>query len=193
MQGDAIVKRILSDAKNKADEVVLQAEEKAKAIVDSAKEYSDKKQNETAMKAQEKSQQIFDRYETLSRIEGNKILLNKKQNVLKDLKNQALDVLLGLDKKEKLKLIEKLIKDNAEKEETVLLNVKGLTISDVEELKVVKSLSLKVEKNKVENQIGIILSSKTCDKNLLFADLIENAFENNQLEINRLLFKKKTK
>lgn len=188
MQGDAIVKRILSDAKNKADEVVLQAEEKAKAIVDSAKEYSDKKQNETAIKAQEKSQQIFDRYETLSRIEGNKILLNKKQNVLKDLKNQALDVLLGLDKKEKLKLIEKLIKDNAEKEETVLLNVKGLTISDVEELKVVKSLSLKVEKNKVENQIGIILSSKTCDKNLLFADLIENAFENNQLEINRLLF-----
>ena len=188
MQGDAIVERILSDAKNKADEVVLQAEEKAKAIIDSAKEYSDKKQKETVVKAQEKSQQIFDRYETLSRIEGNKILLNKKQNVLKDLKNQALDVLLALDKKEKLELIEKLIKDNAEKEETVLLNVKGLTISDIEELKVVKSLSLKVEKNKVENQIGIILSSKTCDKNLLFASLIENAFENNQLEINRLLF-----
>ena len=157
MQGDAIVKRILSDAKNKADEVVLQAEERAKAIVNSAKEYSDKKHSETVLKAQEKSQQIFDRYQTLSRIEGNKIILNKKQNVLKDLKNQALDVLLGLNKKEKLELIEKLIKENATEGETAVLNVKGITVKEVEELKVVKSLKLKVEKNKVDSQVGIIL------------------------------------
>ena len=188
MQGEAIVKRILSDANLRAEEIVFEAEEKANLILQDSKEYAENKIKKAQKQAEEKSQQIFERYETLSRIEGNKIMLNKKQNILKDLKNEALDVLLSLSKQEKLDLVSNLLKNNAESGETVLLNIKGLTNKDVEDLEVTKKLKLKVDKNKNEKQVGIILSSESCDKNLLFNTLIADIFEQNQLDINKLLF-----
>ena len=188
MQGEAIVKRILEDAKLKADECVNEAYNKAKQILDVADNYTKKKREEVENSSNEKQQQISDRYETLSKIEGNKIILNKKQNILKDLKLKALNVLLSLQKKEKLALIEKLLKANAEESEQLLLNIEGVDVKDVEEMEVVKKLKLKVSKNKNAKQVGIILSSTNCDKNLLFSSLIENAFEQEQGDINKLLF-----
>ena len=54
-------------------------------------------------------------------------------------------------------------------------------------LRKVKNLKLNVEKYKGEQQ-GLILESKSCDKNLLFEDLINQIFEQNQDEINNILF-----
>ena len=86
-----------------------------------------------------------------------------------------------------LALVEKLLKENAEENETLLFNIKNVTKDDIESLKITKSLKLKVEKSKSENQ-GIVLSNNKCDKNLLFKDLVFYAFDNNQAEINNILF-----
>lgn len=188
MQGEAIVKRILDDANLRAEECVNEAYNKAKQILEKADNFVKQKKEEVENFSNEKQQQISERYATLSKIEGNKIILNKKQNVLKDLKNKALNVLLSLNKDEKLALVEKLLKANAEEGEQLLVNIDGITLENVESLEIVKKLKLKVSKNKNVKQVGIILSSTNCDKNLLFASLVENAFEQEQNEINKLLF-----
>ena len=187
MQGEAIVNRILADANEKATAFITDADVKADAIIDKAEEDARLKQEKTEAICQEKDAQIVERFKTLSRIEGNKIILKKKQQILKDLQIKALDVLLSFDKKEMLALVEKLLKENAEENETLLFNIKNVTKDDIESLKITKSLKLKVEKSKSENQ-GIVLSSNKCDKNLLFKDLIFYAFDNNQAEINNILF-----
>ena len=187
MQGQAIVNRILLDAQEKAKQVVDNANLKAEEILANAENFANEKQQEAELKAQEKTAEIADRNNTLAKIEGRKIILNKKQNILKDLKNQALDVLLSLKKADMLKMIEKLLKKNATSAETLFVNVKGITLKDVNSLEVVKKLKLDVCKGSFEQE-GLVLSSESCDKNLLFADLISVAFDEVADEINAVLF-----
>ncbi len=188
MQGDVIVNRILSDAQLKASEIINEANEKVNKINEDINIFADEKSKEVTIKLEEASKQLSDRYATLAKIEGNKIILNKKQEVLKDLKNQALNTLLQLNKEDMLALVEKLLKANASKDETILFNIKNVTKKDIESLEIVSKLNLSVTKNANENQYGMILVSQTCDKNLLFEQLISDAFEQNQAEIHEILF-----
>lgn len=188
MQGENIVNRILADGKLKAEEVIEQAKLKAFQINKEAEDYANSKLEETQNAIAERTKQIEDRYVVLSRIEGNKIILNKKQEILATLKQKALEELLKTDKKKMLSFIEKLLKQNASKGETLKLNVNGITIKDVETLKVVKEKSLKVTANKDKSQIGLVLTSSTMDKNLIFAELINSAYENCQDEVGNILF-----
>ena len=188
MQGEVIVNRILNDAKLKADEILANANSKVEEINLEIEEYANKKSNEVAIKLEEASKQIQDRYATLARIDGNKIILKSKQNVIKDLKKEALNALLQLNKQELIGFIEKLIKSNASENEVLLLNVANISISDVQELEIVKNLKLNVQENKNKKQIGIILCSEICDKHLLFDQLIADILEQNEAEINNLLF-----
>ena len=80
MQGQAIVNRILLDAQEKAKQVVDNANLKAEEILANAENFASEKQQEAELKAQEKTAEIADRNNTLAKIEGRKIILNKKQN-----------------------------------------------------------------------------------------------------------------
>jgi len=187
MQGQAIVNRILLDAQEKAKEIIETAELKASEILADAKEFEQTKQTKAEEKSQEKASEIAERNNTLAKIEGRKIILNKKQNILKDLKQQALDVLLQLEKPKMLELVEKLLKKNAEKNETLFVNIKGLTNKDIEGLEIVKKLSLNVSKAEFDS-VGLVLSNDSCDKNLLFEDLISASFSEVEDEVNAILF-----
>ena len=145
MQGEVIVNRILNDAKLKANEILENANSKVEEINLEIEEYANKKSNEVATKLEETSKQIKDRYATLARIDGNKIILKSKQNVIKDLKKEALNALLQLNKQELIVFIEKIIKSNASENEVLLLNIANISISDVQELEIVKNLKLNVQ------------------------------------------------
>ncbi len=188
MQGDAIVNRILADGKLKADEIVEEAKQKAFKINREAEEYATSKTEEAERIITERAQQIQERYVVLARIEGNKIILNKKQELLSNLKQKVLETLLKQDKATMLSLIEKLLKENASKGETLKINIDSVALKDVEALKVVKDKALKVTKNKNKDEIGIILSSANMDKNLTFAELINDAYSTSQGEISKILF-----
>lgn len=188
MQGDAIVNRILADGKLKADEIVEEAKQKAFKITKEAEEYATSKTEETENIINERAEQIKERYVVLARIEGNKIILNKKQELLTTLKQKALETLLKLSKDDMLSFIEKLLKENASKGETLKVNIDNVTLKDVENLKTVKAKELKVVKNKNSSEIGIILSSANVDKNLTFAELINDAYLQSQGEIGKILF-----
>ena len=188
MQGDAIVNRILADGKLKAEEILDEAKQKAFRINSEAEEYATSKNEETELEIAERAKQIADRYVVLSRIDGGKIILNKKQEILSTLKQKALEELLKQDKEKMLSLIEKLLKENASKGETLKVNVDSVTLKDVENLKIVKTKELKVVKNKNKDEIGLVLSSSNVDKNLTFMELINFAYDESQGEIGKILF-----
>ena len=188
MQGEIIVNRIIADANLKAQESTDNARQRAKSIMEEAEAFNEKKNQEVKDETAVRGKEISDRYATLARIEGNKIILNKKQEIIKDLKNKALDSLLALSNDKKLELVEKMLKNNASKGETLKVNIEGVSLDDVKKLKVVKDLELKVEKNNDKNAIGLILSSASMDKNLLFYQLIDMAYDENEEKINGILF-----
>lgn len=188
IKGDAIVNRILSDATAKAEDIISVAKSQAEEIVAKAQSFAKEKHKEAEKVSKENNKKVEEKYATLSKIEGNKILLKAKQKVIEDLKVKALQFLLSKPKKEMLLFVESLLKEHASKDETLLLNISDIDVSDVKTLSVVKKLNLHVEENKNSEQVGIILTSACCDKNLLFESLIEDAFVNNQEDIYRLLF-----
>ena len=187
MQGDKIVERILLDASNTSSQILTHAQEKAEMLELEAKEFV-KNQTELANKKMiEDKEFIKEKYNTLLKIEQRKLLLKSKQNLIKDLKNEVLSVLLNKSKKELLNFVELLLTKNASKGETVLFNLEDIEEKDLSTLSIVKKLELKVVKSKGLEK-GIILEGKNVDKNLIFVDLIEKTFEENQEEINSLLF-----
>lgn len=188
IQGDKIVNRILSDATAKAEDITSVAKSQAEEIIAKATAFAEEQLKEAEKISKQNNKKIEEKYATLSKIEGNKILLKAKQNMLEDLKSKALSFLLSSSKREMLLFVENLLKEHASKDETLLLNIENLSIEDVKCLNIVKKLNLKVEANKNKEQIGIILSTKACDKNLLFENLIEDAFVNNQEDIYKLLY-----
>lgn len=187
MQGEAIVNRILSDGKIKANEIIEEAKSKASKINQDAQDFATQKNLEANEIANKNAEQIAESYKILTKIEGNKIMLNKRQEILSNLKSLALQSLLKLDSAKMLSLIEKLLNKNASKGETLRVGIPSVKLADIQGLKVVKDKTLKVVKNS-SNEIGLVLSNANFDKNLLFEELINETYEKCQSEITALLF-----
>lgn len=187
VQSDAITARILQDAEVKAQEIKNSYELKSKAALLEAQDFANQKKKECKQLAKERQVEIKDKYSTLARIEGNKIVLQSKQKVLKSIKEGALDFLCALNKTQTLKLVESLIENNAEKDDEVLFNLNKVNLEDIEKIKIVKTLKLNVKQDK-DLDYGIMLCGKNVDKNLLFKTLIENTYLENESEICFKLF-----
>lgn len=187
MQADKITSRILEDANLKATSVLEEAENQAKYILNEADDYSKKQQEQTLKKVEEYKNAVRDKYDILLKIDVKKEELKNKQQILENLKENAVNFLSNLPKQDKIKLLNKLIKKYAEVGDIVLFNINGLTKADILAIKSVKDLNLKVE-NLTSEEEGVILSIKKCDKNLLFSTLVMSYFEENEKDIIKILF-----
>ena len=117
VQADAIINRILQDAETKAQEIKSSCELKCQEILLDAQNYAMQMQKECKELAQIKEKEIEDKFSTLAKIEGNKIVLKAKQNILQSVKQKALDFLHAQNKTAIIALVEKLLENNAEKDE----------------------------------------------------------------------------
>ena len=187
VQVDAITNRILQDAEAKAQEIKNSCELKCQEILLEAQNYAKQMQKECKDLAKEKQKEIEDKYLTLAKIEGNKIVLKAKQNVLDSVKQKALEFLCAQSKTETLALVEKLIEKNAEKEDVISFNLNGIKEDDILKINCVKEMGLKVKFDK-NIDFGVLLCGKNCDKNLLFKNLVDGAFEELEKEICFILF-----
>lgn len=185
MQGNIIADKIVQDANSQADAIIKKAQ-------NTAGEYDQKFASFMTKESEALAKKIFDAEEDMSqdykanlKIEKNKFLYRKKQEILSVIKEKALHEILAYDKKKKLKFVDTLVKYNASHKETLYINYPGLTLVDVKELPIVKKLALKVVKG---SDLGLIISSDYVDKNLLFETLIDGAVEKQETEISKLLF-----
>ena len=185
MQGDKIVQKILQDANEKSEKIIDDAKSKVKEIENQFKDYSKKENAKLLNNVKIEIMKLQDKYQVLENIESRKIYLLRKQEVLDELKKKAFEVLLSKTKKEKLRLIQRLLLNNAEKNQTLLVLFDGITLSDVKSLSIVKKLSLIVKKG---SEQGLILIQDNFDKNLSLRNLIQESFEKNESQILSLLF-----
>lgn len=187
VQSQAITTRILQDAYEKGEEIKKAYSDKAQIILLEAKNYEQEKQKELKLVEKAKQSELEDRYSTLAKIEGNKIVLQSKQRLLESVKTQALNFILAWNKEKTLSFVDKLIQKNADAEDSVVFNLKDISVEEIYSLQSISNLNLKCIKDE-SLDYGLILSGKNCDKNLLFSALIENAYLDAENEICFLLF-----
>lgn len=179
MQGkEAIIQKIIGDANKSAEEIISSANETAKNrkadAEDWAKEYSSaqKKLTEKACK------DIIDRKIIVANLDVKKNILKTKQDVISETFSLAVKKLQSLNKAEYLDFVAKLIKDNADDGDKVILSNDGvLSREDILSLDTVKDKNLTVEKERGNFSGGVMLVSNKCDKNLSFKSVIEDKKE----------------
>ena len=179
MQGkEAIIQKIIGDANKSAEEIISSANETAKNrkadAEDWAKEYSSaqKKLTEKACK------DIIDRKIIVANLDVKKNILKTKQDVISETFSLAVKKLQSLNKAEYLDFVAKLIKENADDGDKVILSNDGvLSREDVLSLDTVKDKNLTVEKERGNFSGGVMLVSNKCDKNLSFKSVIEDKKE----------------
>ena len=186
--GDALVKRIVADGKAEAAKIISDAEKIAAETVDAAErqaaEYAEK-QRASALAA---VKDLEDGKRTLGAIEEKKILLGAKQRLVETVYLRVVQKLNKMTKAEFLALADKLISKYAEKGETAVLSENcPASAEEVEALPSAKALGLKASGGGKFGG-GIMLSGKSCDKDLSFAALCAAARENTEAEVAAELF-----
>lgn len=185
---DALVQRIISDAENRAKEIIVEAEAYAEKLNENAKAEAAELVKEIEENAFLSSEEIKRARETLSAIENKKTYLTAKQSAVEKVYSLALEKLSAMKKDEYLALIGGLVEKYAEEGDLVILSESApLSVNDVLALAPVKKLSLKVEKTgKFDG--GIVLSGKAFDKDLSFKAIIEEEKERSEVETSKKLF-----
>ncbi len=185
---EAIIKRIISDAEKKSKALIgsaeADAEERKKDANDWAEEYL--KTQRELLKTE--TEEIVKRRLTVAELDVRKISLKARQDLIAAVYDSAYEKLCKIDKKDYLKLVEKLIVENAEEGDTVVLSCdKVLKPSDIEKLEVFSEKGLKVQPTG-DFIGGIMLVGKNCDKNLTFKAVIEDMKDNLSFDLLNCLF-----
>ncbi len=186
MQAERITKKILEESANKVVELQQQTKQNVNAILEEAKNYCKKLEDETGEKLKKLSVSLQEKLETMQKIDGNKILLEAKQNCIKNAKLFCTNYLENLSQKEMLVFVDRIILKNASKNDKVLFCIKDISTDQVKKLESVKKPGLEVEQAEI-NESGIILSNSNFDKNLTFSSIVEEFFEENSKKIKNIL------
>ena len=179
MQGkDAIIEKIINDANQSAkmilDDASKIATERKQDAENWASEYSSaqKKQVEKAFS------DIVDRRKIVANLDVKKNILKAKQDVISDTFSLVVKKMQGLDKKEYLKFVTKLIEKNADFGDKIVLSSDGVISKDeILALNVVKEKNLTIDSKRGDFVGGVMLVSDKCDKDLSFRSIVEDKKE----------------
>ncbi len=190
MEGkDAIIERILSDANDKANALLEDSKSKAKTKIEDAKKWAENYKSAQEDVLNEELKGIFSGKTTLAELEVRKLNLKARQDIISAVFDKAYEKICKIDKKDYLDFVEKLLKENSDTDDVIVLSKDGvLTPNDIIPLKIVKERNLTVS-NEFGNFIGgIFLVGKICDKDLTFKNIIENKKEDASVKIAEALF-----
>ena len=170
MAESKIIDKILSDAEARANESVSQAEAKAKAISDGAKNETDSWRNSVFKKLEGEEDAVIARRETVAMLEAKKIELGAKQAIIDEIFKRALSKLVELPEKEYQDLVVGML-DCAEGGDivTVRKSCKSM-LPKVFFTSYAKLKGIKLGYNTAGGSFagGIILSNGKVDKNFTF-------------------------
>ena len=170
MAESKIIDKILSDSKERANNIVAEAQLKAKNIVDSAKLEAKAYSSKTLKKLDEERDAIITRRETVANLEARKIELGAKQRVIDEVFKRALSRLSELPEKEYQDLIVGML-EYAEDGDIVTVNkscksmLPKVFFTSYSKLKGIK-LGYNTQGGSFEG--GMILSNGKIDKNFTF-------------------------
>ena len=188
MGKEDIVTRILSDAESEAAEIIRTAEERAREITAAAEARAAEDMAEAKAEAEIRAKRISEGKAASARLESAKILLAEKRRVMDEIYDGALKKLLSLNESDSLKLMERLLVENAEEGDIIVLAKNFAYASGVEKLSVVKERGLTISNERADISGGCLLHGTKSDKDLSFTALLNADKEEYQAEIALKLF-----
>ena len=108
-------KEIIRQAEKEAEKIIKNAKKEAEALIEKAKAEAKQEIKKERKKARKEKERLFNREKIKANIEGKKIILNTKKEVLERVFQEFLKKVLDMKEKEKTELYRSLVK-NAEKE-----------------------------------------------------------------------------
>lgn len=172
---EAIINKIISDAQSKADSILSDATKKSCSLIGNAEDWA-KKYRETQEKILEQDKKdVLSRRLTVAELDVKKLTLKYKQDVIEKVLQKAYENLCNLKKAEYLEFVEKLIEENAEENDKILLSKDNvLSEGDVKSLKVYTDKNLTVCKERGDFIGGAMLIGSVADKDLTFKAVIDS-------------------
>lgn len=186
---DALIDKILSDAKAKRDENIADANERKNKIDESIEQIisTERSANDEFMTGHIK--EIIDRKITVAKIDCSKLNLKAKREILDEIFSKAVEQIKKSGKYSNF--IEKLILDNAENGDEVIVSkddekiVTSEFVSSIAQ-KCNKKITLSKEKGNFLG--GVVLSQGGCDKNLTLEVVMRELRGQIEPEISKDLF-----
>ena len=170
MNEEVILNRILDDANDQSELLISDANAKIEQLKEDLREF-DYEQNQKALAEIEQYKTKYEEQnESNLKFLKRKLVLEVKNDVIKELKQRAIDKINGYSKEEMLEFLNKVISEHAEKNEKLSFNLDGISVSDIKGLASVNKLNLTVEKN-TSLEKGLLLSTDVYDKNLSIENL----------------------
>ena len=186
----AIVKKIIDDANAKAQSIINNAENLVNFKINEANEFSSKYTDAQLSLAKSEASKIVERKLIVADLDVRKNLLKEKQDLITKTFDLALEKLRSLDKTNYLSFVEKLIVDNAEEGDRIVLSAdEVLCEKDVNSLVVFSEKKLAIDKNRGDFIGGVMLIGKNCDKDLTFKSIVAFNKEILSSKVSQMLFK----
>lgn len=191
MQGkEAIINRILSDAKAEAKANLDDAQKKADKLFSSANEQCEKMRNDFEKDKKRIHDEILFRSSVVAELDAQKYVLQAKNLLISQTFEKVLDKLKKLDSKVYDKLISKMLEFASDGDVvTVSSNdKKSLTKEKLADFAAQKKVKLSLSKDNGDFVGGIVLSSGGVDKNITFETEISQLKEEYEEVVAKMLF-----
>lgn len=186
---EAIINKIISDAKENADVTLKAADKRAEEIITAAKVNAEEYLEKERTASEEAARLIVERRKTVAALDAKKIALKARQELIDECFEAAEKKILSLGKEEYLAFVGKLVEENAEDGDLLVLSseekyVDNAFVEAISE-KLGKKLGISDEKETYVG--GIVLRSSSCDKNLTLKALLRSVREDKEKEIAEIL------
>jgi len=192
-----ISKKIISDAKIKADKIIAKAEDNANNITNKGRKEADNIKKTILYKINQEASLKKNKILTEANLGVKKTILLEKQKIMEDVFGNALESILKLGNKDYQSFIKKLILDNIEKgDETIFIGSSDknrISKDFIEDIN--KELKAKGKKNELRLSTsyfpikgGIIIGSGAIRKNVSLELLLKNVREESETQISKILF-----
>ncbi len=192
MADSKIKEKILRDAKDDAENILKQAQEKAAAIAQRSKKEVEDIKTETRTLARETKQKEIDRRLSAARMKSRKDILQEKRNIIDAVFDEVKKRLQELEKGSYIQFIAKLIK------EEVMSGKPTLVLSEADLKKhgehvaqdIMKAIGVKdmipVERGRFDG--GCIIKHKDYEFNATLDTIISRIKEQKESELQKILF-----
>lgn len=173
---EKIIQKILSEADEKISEITLKSNAIVEDKISKANEWAKDYTTAQTELLEKETLEILSRRLTVADLDVRKAILEAKSKVIENAFSLALEKLLALSKKEYLSFVEKLLIDNSEEGDEVLLSSDGVILdNDIKGLKVYSDRKLKTATITHNGKGGVYLVGKNADKDLTFLAVLDNA------------------
>lgn len=188
MGREAIVERILQDARAEAEEILSKASALAEKTLKEAEKSAEAEKSLRQKEIKERVSSILEGRAAAARLDSKKIVLFEERRTIDEIYLRALEKLRALSKEESLALFETLLKRYAEEGETVVLSRDFPCESEAKELSIFKEKNLSLSSARGEFEGGFLLLGKRCDKDVSYRTLLEEDREAHESELYEKLF-----